>query len=340
MSPFPLHGVMPRFLALVQARAPSEAAALAIVQLELGHRPEHVIVDLLAAAQHEVGRRWHEAKWSVADEHQATAVTDAALYGVSAAAVAPRNTQGTAAVVCAFGDWHTLPARMAAEILRLDGWEVLFLGGSLPAADLTRWLSDARPDVLVVTCSIPTTAAGVVATAAAAADAGVPVVVGGRGMGEDNIRAAALGVRWAADLHMLGAALVGPAPIPDPADSASRMGEYTALELAHDGTVAGAMSELAHRWEPMSRLTPWQLARTREDFGHILDFLGAAVVTGDSRVFTDFVDWLTVLLTSRQLPANVVAVGLRALIAALPADLPRAGQLLTAAVDVAPANGV
>jgi B12 binding domain len=145
MSPFLLHDVMPHFLALVEARAATDAAALAVRQLELGYRPDQVIVDLLAAAQEEVGRRWHQGTWSVADEHQATAVTDAALYGVSAAADAPRSTRGTAAVVCALGDWHTLPARMAAELLRLDGWDVVFLGGSLPAADLTRWLSDARP---------------------------------------------------------------------------------------------------------------------------------------------------------------------------------------------------
>jgi len=339
MTPFPLKGVLPRFLRLIEMRAPADAAALAVVQIQLGYRPEQVIRDLLAPAQAEAGRRWHQARWTIADEHQATAVTDAALYGVTSAGNPPRGrsaSRGSVAVVCALGDWHTLPSRMAAELLRLDDWDVLFLGGSLPPADLQQWLADARPDVLVVSCSMPTTAAGAADTAAAATAVGTPVVAGGRGMGSDATRATALGVRWAPDLTSLEATLAAPAPRPDPAVLADRRQEHGDLLLRRHSTVATSMEELARRWLPLSTLTEWQLARTREDFGHILDFLAAAVITADPRVFAGFVDWLTTLLTARGLPATVVPVSLRALAAALPAEHRLAGGLMTTVMPSMP----
>jgi hypothetical protein len=50
MTPFPLKGVLPRFLRLIEMRAPADAAALAVVQIQLGYRPEQVIRDLLEPA--------------------------------------------------------------------------------------------------------------------------------------------------------------------------------------------------------------------------------------------------------------------------------------------------
>jgi methanogenic corrinoid protein MtbC1 len=45
-------------------------------------------------------------------------------------------------VTCAEGEWHSLPARMVAEVLRLHGWQVTFLGASTPADHLRRLLTE------------------------------------------------------------------------------------------------------------------------------------------------------------------------------------------------------
>lgn len=337
-DPPPLQALVPRFLDLIQGRSPVAAAGFAAAQLQQGFRPEEVITDLLAPAQAEVGRRWHEALWTAADEHQATAVTDAALYAVTADAVRPRTSRGTVAVVCASGDWHTLPSRMAAELLRLDGWDVLFLGGSLPADHLTRWLGDARPDCLVVSCSMPTTAHGIADTAAAAAEVGVAVVAGGRGMGTDDRRAVALGVRWATDLTSLAAALDAPAPEIDRDDLACRLLEHSNMQLHRADIVGDAIDELGRRWPAMSGLSGWQMSRTREDFGYILDALGAAMATSDPRVFGEFSDWLQLLLSARRLPASVVGVSCAAIAAVLPPGLALTQRILAEALDRSPAE--
>ena len=74
------------------------------------------------------------------------------------------------------------------------------------------------------------------------------------------------------------------------------------------------MGELFLRFPPLAGYSETQLARTREDLGYILQFLEAALLTDDSRLFLEeFLPWLTGVLTSRGLPAGVVTVGLEAL---------------------------
>ncbi|HEX8347073.1 MAG TPA: cobalamin B12-binding domain-containing protein, partial [Actinoplanes sp.] len=294
--------------------------------------PQEVVRTLLGPVQREVGERWHRGIWTVAHEHQATAVVDAALHRV-VSVVQPRPFRASIAVVCAEGDWHTLPARMAAEILRLDGWQVTFLGGSLPGPDLSRWLRSAQPDAVVVTCSLPTFGVGVLNIATAAAELGIPVVTGGRGMGADGRRANALGVGWAEDLGQLHTALAAPVGPVDHHDRSARVaaGENTAVHRSD--IVGAAMVELDRIWPQMRFLSPMQLARTAEDFGHILDFVSAATLLDDHRVFTDFVEWLTVLLGARGVPPEAVTRGLCALAAATPPEWATVHTVLIAGMD-------
>jgi hypothetical protein len=61
------------------------------------------------------------------------------------------------------------------------------------------------------------------------------------------------------------------------------------------------MNELFLRLPPMAGYTKTQLARTREDLGYILQFLEAALLTDDPRIFLDeFLPWLTRVLTCQR----------------------------------------
>jgi methanogenic corrinoid protein MtbC1 len=320
------------FLRLIETRSLDAAAEFVITRLDAGDSPQRVITALLAPAQAEVGERWHRGRWTPAEVHQATAVTDLALHRLAGAARRPA-TRDAIAVVCAEGDWHTMPARMAAELLRLDGWDVTFLGGSLPAADLARWLRDARPDGLVVSCSMPTYASGVRAIGNVATQFGIPVVAGGRGMGRDGRRAAALGVGWARDIGDVGAALAVPwAPIDYDRIGQRQAASYT-IALRRAEIVDGAMVELASIWAPMQSMDRWQLARTAEDFGYILDFAAATILLDDPRVFTEFIEWLTVLLDARGVTPETLDLGLHALLSAIPPDLTAARGVIAAATQ-------
>jgi hypothetical protein len=104
--------------------------------------------------------------------------------------------------------------------------------------------------------------------------------------------------------------------------------EPLGLEAARPELVEAATSELFLRFPPLAGYSETQLTRTREDLGSILQFLEAALLTDDPRLFLDeFLPWLTRVLTARGLPAGVVTVGLEALGAVLD-PFPRSRALI------------
>jgi hypothetical protein len=299
-----------------------------------------LVADVLAPVQAEVGERWQRNVLTTADEHAATAAVDNALAALAVtASVADAPDLGTMAVVCAEGDWHTLPARMAAEQWRWAGWDVAYLGGSLPPGDLTRWLSSARPDVLAVTCSVSMFIPGAVRVADAAAAAGVACVVGGRGFGDDDRRAASLGLRWAASPAGLRAALQGPTPSLPAAGLDNRRREPAELAAAAPDIVEAAVRALTEVYPAVRNFSSWQLARTEQDYHYIVQFLGAAVLCDDPRVFTEFLGWQQAVLTSRGLPPTVLPTSVAALGSVLPDGYPRARALTNMSATTTRSDG-
>jgi methanogenic corrinoid protein MtbC1 len=54
------------------------------------------------------------------------------------------------AVVCVPGDVHALGAELLAQYLEYQGWDVLFLGASMPEEDMLRLLEQQQPEALVI----------------------------------------------------------------------------------------------------------------------------------------------------------------------------------------------
>jgi methanogenic corrinoid protein MtbC1 len=320
-----------RFIDHLARRDRRSAARQALGLFEAGASVQELVQGLLAPAQVEVGRRWEANQWSVADEHAATAISDAVLAAV-AWPIQATEDQGHVVVTCAEGEWHSLPARMAAEVLGTHGWLVTFLGASTPAEHLRRFLAEAGAVGVVISCSVPIFLGGARRSIQAAQAAGVPVLVGGRAFGPDDLRARRLGADgWAPDPAAAADVLRDwrrQPPVVGQRPAAMRDPEPLGLEAARPELVEAATSELFLRFPPLAGYSETQLTRTREDLGSILQFLEAALLTDDPRLFLDeFLPWLTRVLTARGLPAGVVTVGLEALGAVLD-PFPRSRALI------------
>ena len=83
-------------------------------------------------------------------------------------------------VASAEHDAHALGGRVVASALALEGFRVMFLGASVPAADLGDFLDLQQPLALALSCSMPTALVAAARSVAAAHDLGIPVVGGGR----------------------------------------------------------------------------------------------------------------------------------------------------------------
>jgi methanogenic corrinoid protein MtbC1 len=289
-----------------------------------------LVTDLLAPAQVEVGRRWQCDDWSIAQEHAATAVTDAVLSALTFRS--GRSPDGDPViVVCAEDEWHLLPARMVAEVLSDAGIPVSFLGGSIPADHLRRYLTDLRPPAVLISATVPMNLPGVARSIRAAHRAGVPAIAGGAALGSTPRRAATLGAAaWAADVAEVPSILSAwseqrPALPPgvEPPPEAARLAEDR-----HDIVVATVL-ELVDHMPVVARFTTEQISRTHEDLVYILRFAEAAIHVDDDELFHDFVRWTDEVLTSRGLPPSTLPRSMDALGIVLDEGrFPRTSQLV------------
>jgi len=293
-----------------------------LVAARLEHDDPAELLRVLAEVQLVVGQRWAANELTIAGEHRASAVVDAALALVERTAEVPGGGAGRVAVVCAETEWHTLPARFAAAWLRLGGWSVDFLGGSLPATVLVEDLHRRPPDVVAVSCSVPDQLFGARRTIAAAHRAGLPVVAGGAAFGTDERRAVALGSSaWAvggADIAPAAerAHAVGPAPDVDP------LLELRALEVvAHqDRLVRVAVDQLRERFPRFLEVGSPAEAQTIADVRSIVRFAAASILVDDPSLFDGFLDWLVGILVVRGVPVASLLAAVEALLAAEPPD--------------------
>ena len=317
------------------ARADRPAAVrIALAQLDAGSGVADVLRDLVCSVQLEVGRRWAAGEWNVAREHAATSIGEDVVAALTVREPSsPGASRGTVVVACVEGEWHSLPARVLAETLRIGGWRVHNLGASVPAAHLLQFVHDIGPDATALSCSVSTSLPRARRMIEASREAGVPVIAGGRGFGTDGRWALQLGANaWApsatAALDVLDGAgwpaFTGPAPHFDsPDDSSGR------LTAALPGRVAEAMAMLPSRLPFMAAYTADQLARTREDVGHILSFLAVSLYLDDAGLFEEFADWLADILLPRGVPLPAVEASLE-VVAEVVADLPRAAPVVAA----------
>ncbi|WP_308285536.1 cobalamin B12-binding domain-containing protein [Actinoplanes hulinensis] len=327
-----------RYLTLVADS--DEAGAIELVGALYGRGvpAERIILDLIGATQRRVGELWAANEWSVAREHAATAVSERALATV-AAHTTTRAPRGRITLACVDGEWHAMPARMLAELLRLDGWRVDFLGASVPGRHLITHLHQTGPDAVALSCMIPTRLPRAHAAITACRATGVPVIAGGRGFGPGGRYAARLGAHaWAGSGEVAVARLATDWPprnvIGLPAvGTDGHLGdeEYTHLVRGRPDLIATAMERLVATYPAAHEYSIDQTESTVEDIGHIVDFLAAALYVGEPEIFTDFIVWTSGVLTSRGVPAVALRTGL-CLIHDQLTDFPAAIAMLDAAM--------
>ena len=311
-----------------------EAVVEAVLELA-GVEGLDAVIALLADVQREVGRRWQDQHWSVAEEHAATALADLALAAAALGFPIGQPTLGSVVVTCAEEEWHILPARMFAEQLRAYRWDVVFLGASTPADHLARYLALRSVVAVGVSCSVAVHLPGARRSIVAAHRVGVPVIVGGAAFGTSPARAGAVGAdAWATSVeeaHHAARSWSASAP-----PLASPMDDHEQLALAADRevVVGEAMADLGANFPDLGTYSSWQMKKAREDLDYIVRFVEAALVTGDDTVVTEFVGWLVPLLSARGVPPEAVLLGLQSLRRCLPRQHASATRLLEMAADL------
>ncbi|MBL1104325.1 cobalamin-dependent protein [Streptomyces sp. 5-8] len=304
-----------------------------------GADEETLLLDVIAAVQDRVGSEWAADRLTVAQEHAATAISErvitALVHDRPPAGGPDRAPKGRVTVSCVDGEWHALPARLVAEVLRLRGWRVDFLGAQTPTPHLVSHLHSTSSEAVLLSGSLPTHLPTAHAAITACQAVGVPVMAGGRAFGPDGRYARALGAdRWAPDARAAAAQLEElsfphrsvPRQVMDDLPHLTDQ-EYTFVAQSRSRLVRQALTGLENRFPALRAYGDAQRERTAEDLAHIVDFLATALYVDDSALFTTFLCWTADVLEARRVPAHPVATALAVLGESL-RDFPRALGLL------------
>ncbi|TDC55476.1 cobalamin B12-binding domain-containing protein [Actinomadura sp. KC345] len=318
------------------------ATDIVMTALDDGMDPEDLLLDVIAPLQARVGREWAANRITVAQEHSATAVNERVIGAVAHHPAARRRARaeerpGKIAVACIDGEWHALPARLVAEILRLRGLRVDYLGAQVPTPHLISHLHRTGPEAVALSSSIATRLPTAHAAITACQATGTPVLAGGAAFGHDGRYAALLGAdAWAPDARA-AADLLARGPLPKPPvrrviDDLPHLGDqaFAHVTRAAPSLIRHVLSGLESRLPAMADYSDVQRDRTAEDLSHLVDFLGTALYLDDPDLFTGFMAWTVEILTARGVPARNLLPALDLLSERL-TDYPRATDLLARA---------
>lgn len=285
------HRVAPRgvFESYWEAVSSADASgALASLDRGLASGQSHgqLVRDVVARAQERVGRLWETGDCTIADEHAASSVAEQSL-----AALRPRRLGDVPTrrivLACPEGEWHTLPARMAADLASDGGLDVVVTGGGVPAAHLGLFLRQTRAAALALSVTMTVNLVSAWRSIQMAHLVGVPVIVGGAAWGPGHERAHRLGADLrvedpaetvqALDLLAEGGALRQAAPVPGEAELLAVWGDQWARSSQVETMLAQGAAAAVACAEPaiLDEITTW-LARSPRSGGVTTEALRAA----------------------------------------------------------------
>ena len=192
-----------RYLAAVLAGDRRAAFAAVDEALAGGAHLRQVYLEIFQPVLREVGRQWEANRITVADEHLATAITEAAMARLyERLFAAPQGHGRLLLAACADVERHEVGLRMLCDVLEMEGWDTAFLGPSVPIADLVQMVRAREPDVVALSASIAPhldrVRAAVAALREGLGDRTPLIAVGGRAFHDDPGLAARIGADFTA----------------------------------------------------------------------------------------------------------------------------------------------
>ncbi|NND53910.1 MAG: hypothetical protein HKN56_02940 [Gammaproteobacteria bacterium] len=113
-------------------------------------------IDVLLAAQKEIGRLWHANEVTVAEEHLVSMTTQKTMAVLAYSATRQPSNGATVVTACIAGNAHDIGPRALADLYQLAGWRSVFLGADVPVSDLPAMLDAYGASVISLTGTLST----------------------------------------------------------------------------------------------------------------------------------------------------------------------------------------
>ena len=143
--------------------------------------PSSVYVNMIGHCMAEIGARWRSGRLLISTEHRATQIALRLISRAQSSYVNSRRVGLRAIVTSVEGDTHLIGGLTFADLLRLEGWEVDFLGADSPTDSIVEIVQRESPDLVGLSVTIEDYLPNAIETLAAIKELPNPpvVVIGG-----------------------------------------------------------------------------------------------------------------------------------------------------------------
>jgi methanogenic corrinoid protein MtbC1 len=142
------------FLDLVLAKSRRGAVDFAFRLRRRDYDIERVYAEVVLPVLARVGQLWQANEITVSDEHAATEICRYVIMRLVDELPVESPLGLRALVACVPGEQHDIPVQLAAGLLEAGGWDVLYLGRSVPEDDLLKIVIESQPAVCVFSVSL------------------------------------------------------------------------------------------------------------------------------------------------------------------------------------------
>jgi methanogenic corrinoid protein MtbC1 len=111
---------------------------------------KHFYLDVVWPAMTRIGYLWESNQISVAEEHLATAIVGRVMASLYPRFALFETTRGKAIVSAGPNEFHEVGARMVADFMEMDGWDVTYLGANTPAQEFLGIIKQHKPFVVAL----------------------------------------------------------------------------------------------------------------------------------------------------------------------------------------------
>jgi len=140
------------------------AAASLTDAMDEGQSLTSACVQIVQPAMYQIGNLWQDGSITVSQEHLATAISESAMVAAYTRAEFLPLIGKTAMFACVESNYHNLGLRMLSDAFETCGWDVVYLGASVPSRDLLVEVDRRRPALLALSVALPQHLVGARAT--------------------------------------------------------------------------------------------------------------------------------------------------------------------------------
>ena len=178
-----------QYLELLRSNRTDAASELVEASIREGHPISWIYLEILEPALKETGRLWQRGELRVGEEHVISMATQRIMSHVFQPPAAPEGESTpevppVCLILAASGEPHIIGPTMVCDLLRMDGWEVLFPVGNLGIRHVIEMTGEITPQLIALSVTIPDHVAGAADLIAAVREKdhlrGVRIMVGGQ----------------------------------------------------------------------------------------------------------------------------------------------------------------